>query len=68
MHWMNNEVLEGGTIKVVPYWWESPLAQQGTLGRARGRVKVDVLSQPTGVRWCETRKSGPNFNGWVNRL
>lgn len=72
---MNNEVLGGGTIKVVPYWWESPLAQQGTLGRARGRarricsaLKVDTLSQPTGVQWCERRKSGLNFNGWVNRL
>lgn len=62
---MNNEVLGGLTIKVVPYWWESPLAQQGSLGNARG---VDMLSQPTGVQPCETRKSGLNLNGWVNKL
>lgn len=73
---MNNEVLGEDTINVVPYWWESPPCPAGNLGKGQGQseggfvacLKVDMLSQSTGVHRCETRKSGLNLNGWVNRL
>lgn len=73
----SNEVLREGTIKVVvPYWWESLPCPAGSLVEGLGQseggfvvcLNVDMLSQPSGVQWCETRKSGLNFNGWVNRL